>query len=94
MFSEERENLNDYRLLIKWFGASLGKNIVGLDGGVGHSLAGSRRFAEIAHFRQDHRDLWSQTNMERPAGQSSRRETTSTLPTVTNVISAAFLKEP
>ena len=48
-FSERRENLNGYRLLIKWFGASLGENIVRLDGGVGHSLAGSRRFAEIAH---------------------------------------------
>ena len=52
MFSERRENLNGYRLLIKWFGASLGKNIVGFDGGVGHSLAGPRHFAEIAHCQQ------------------------------------------
>ena len=52
MFSERRENLNGDRLLIKWFGANLGKNIVGFDGGVEHSLAGPHHFAEIAQYRQ------------------------------------------
>ena len=43
-----------YLRAIKWFGVILGNNIVRFDGGVGHSLAGPRHFAEIAHSWQSY----------------------------------------